>query len=184
MLKIYFPLPNGKSFAFVARCGTTSLSESCLRTFYPNIYNQFLTINDRENGGYAWRMLPKQEKELLPPNCVVVVREPIARFASLCSRSNTKPEFAIKQLSSIFVDKHIPTPSVSHGWINHFRPISTIIQQDSIIKRLDQLEEVGILLGCDIPRKINTIVASKLSDDIIPLVSKIYEEDIALWKTL
>jgi len=188
MLKIYFPLPNGKAFAFVARCGTTSLAAACLQQFYPDLYRSWLETPNNMDGGHAHRLLPHKVEPELPPGCLVMIRSPLDRFASLCSRTGTEPRRAIAAAASFFAnaaaENRNQIEQLSWDWCNHFRPVSTIYQGDSELRPLLGIQSASEFLGCSRVLCMNTSGAADLPEDVIDLHDRVYSNDIALWNSL
>jgi hypothetical protein len=181
MLKIYFPLPNGKAFAFVARCGSTSIAASCLHSFYPDLYEKWLQIPDREHGGYAHRLLPHKVAYELPPGCLVIVRDPVDRFMSLCARTGTDPSLALVRVNALFGDKapekREQLETVSWDWMNHFRPISTIAQADSKLVQFERISDAFLLLGCSESVHVNAVAHDTDAAGIRAAVLDAYRAD-------
>jgi len=188
MLKIYFPLPNGKSFAFVARCGSTSLATACLKQFFPELYDKWISIQDREHGGYAHRMLPHRVTNDLPSGCVVVIRNPVERFMSLCARTGTDPALALLRVRALFgsvaPERREQLETATWDWMNHFRPVSTIAQTDSRLVRFEHVSEAFELLGCSNFTHINAIDHDSAEEDFHAAVLAAYAEDQRLWSEL
>jgi hypothetical protein len=159
-MKTFYRLPNGQSFAFVARAGSTALGCG-VQSVYGNWHGDHCC------------------DEELPRNCVVVVREPVTRFRSLLWAMNTTADEAISRM------QESPRFPCGRGFAQHFRPVSTLVQSDSRVFRFFDPEIWTALI---IP-PYNEIVSKSshhpdLTTEQEEKVRDIYADDIALWESL
>jgi len=162
MNKLFHLLQNGRSFAFVARTGTTAILLSAVQHFEINS-GVLMTSHDH-----------------LPPDCCVVVREPVARFRSNLWAMQTSADDAIKRLEVAEGYEH-----GKRSWRQHFRPVSTIVQSDSRVFRfLDP--EIWAALGLPPYGEIASTSPHHpdLTTEQEEKVRNIYAHDIALWESL
>jgi hypothetical protein len=159
-MKTFYRLPNGESFAFVARAGSTTIMCGVHKA-----YEQWFGYYECDS--------------VLPANCVVVVREPIDRFRSLLSAVYTTADEAISRIKA---SSRFPC---GRGYLQHFRPVSSILQDDSQIFRFFSSDVWNAL---KIPEYKQTENKSpyrpELTQDQENVIKKIYAEDIALWEAL
>jgi len=159
-MKTYYRLPNNKCFAFVARTGTTAI----------------LCAVDASFPGYQedWCC-----ESVLPPECVVVVREPVRRFQSLLWAMNTTADEAIGRLTKS------PHYKCGRGYLSHFRPVSTLVQPDS---RLFLFGDAAVWPALGLQPHTERVGATPefppLTQEQEKAVKQIYADDIALWGSL
>jgi len=159
-MKTFYKLPNGQSFAFVARAGSTALVCG-VQSVYGNWHEDHYCDDE------------------LPRNCVVVVREPVTRFRSLLWAMDTTADEAISRM------QESPRFPCGRGFAQHFRPVSTIVQSDSRVFRFFDPEIWPALI---IPPYNEIVSKSSHHPDLTPeqeeKVRDIYAADIALWESL
>jgi hypothetical protein len=159
-MKTFYKLPNGQSFAFVARAGSTALCCGAQSTY----------------GDWHGDHCCDEE---LPRNCVVVVREPVTRFRSLLWAMNTTADEAISRM------QESPRFPCGRGFAQHFRPVSTIFQNDS---RVFSFFDPEIWTALNL-RPYKEVTSSSpfhpfLTTEQEEKVRNIYADDIALWESL
>lgn len=129
MLKMYYNLPNGKSFAHVSRSCTSTLAAHALRNFWPEKYAEFLTNNNSPQV-----LLNETWANRLAPHCLVMVRNPIDRLNSLISR-NAYSEQIIETVLSACDRCMITTREISKTIdivkFHHIAPVCWIADNDS-----------------------------------------------------
>lgn len=158
MHKIVYTLPNGRSFAFVARSGSTSLGLMALRQFNrpeARIYD----LEPFPSGVVApHRHWGGEIVDALPPATVVVVREPLSRFRSLVARTGIAPDAALAGLYWLCGIGSKPAQT-KRDWIDrmsgdalyHFRPVCTIVAADSVLIPFPDIETAAVKLGITVP---------------------------------
>lgn len=159
-MKTFYKVPNGESFAFVARAGSTALACG-VQSAYSDWHGDHYCDDD------------------LPRNCVVVVREPVSRFCSLLWAMNTTADEAIYRMQDS------PRFPCGRGFTQHFRPVATIVQDDSQVFRFFDPE---IWTALNLPPYTEVVSNSPHHPDLTPeqeeKVRHIYADDIALWESL
>jgi hypothetical protein len=159
-MKTYYRLPTGSSFAFVARTGTTAILCAVIEAF-PDYKEDWCC------------------ESVLPPDCLVVIREPVQRFRSLLWAMNTTASEAIEHLTNS------PHYRCGRGYLSHFRPVSTLLQPDS---RLLRFGDIAIWNALGLTPHTEVVNATPefpvLSDDQEKSVRQIYAEDIVLWESV
>ena len=162
MNKLFYSFPNQQSFAFVSRTGTSAILLAAVQHF---------GINDG---------LPLLCSDNLPTQCCVVVRNPIERFRSNLWVMRTSAADAIEKLQ--YLAAYEPN---KRSWLQHFRPVSTIVQSDS---RLFKFFDPEIWTALKLPPYSELVSNSQHHPELTPeqedKVRKIYADDIALWESL
>ena len=158
-MKTYYTLPNRRSFAFVARTGTSAIIYAAMEQ---------LDFVDK------WCCEP-----ILPQDCVVVVREPVWRFRALLSVMQTTADEAIDRLANA------PHYKCGRGYLSHFRPVSTLVQSDS---RLIRFGDSAIWPALGLSPHAEIVGATPdfpvLTEKQENAVRHIYADDIALWESM
>ena len=185
--KIYYQLPNGRSYAFVSRSGTSTLGLMCLRKFHPDRLTQEFV------DGKAHRALDYAVAGRLPAGCGVMVRHPVERFQSLLWRVPMSVEQALSLAHWHYGAGPQPANTDRH-WLEytygvtayHYAPVSFFAQGDSQLFRFPDLRGMADYLGCDVPlAHINkTENPVTLTPEQEARVREIYAADIALWESL
>lgn len=182
MYALTYNLPNGKSFAFAPRSGTSSLGAAAVRQFFPEKW-------DNQTDGMAHRALPFTIDDQFN-DCVVVIRNPVERFISLCARTATPPSMALAKLYwglGLGHKRAVDRPGIettSVDWLYHFFPIANRIANCNLIP-FPSLEKAATALGLNnLPHINKTDEKPTLTSDEEDIVRKIYSEDISLWKSL
>jgi hypothetical protein len=132
MLKMYYNLPNDKSFAHVSRSCTSTLAAHALKNFWPEKYDQYKQqIN---SGNSPQSFMNETWANRLSPHCLVMVRNPIDRLNSLISR-NSYPEEIIEAVLSACDRCMVTTREVSKTIdivkFHHISPVCWIADNDS-----------------------------------------------------
>lgn len=159
-MKTYYRLPTGRSLAFVARTGTTAILCAVSEAF-PDYKEDWCC------------------ESVLPPDCLVVIREPVQRFRSLLWAMNTTASEAIAHLTNS------PHYRCGRGYLSHFRPVSTLVQPDS---RLFIFGDIAVWPALGLAPYTEVVGATPefpvLSQEQENAVRQIYADDIALWEAL
>ena len=183
MYALTYNLPNEKAFAFAPRSGTSSLGAAAVQQFFPDKWNN-------QTDGMAHRALPFTIDDEWR-NCVISIRNPVARFISLCAKSNTAPD---KSLSKLYwalgvgerCDACRPCiEQTSVDWLYHYAPLSPRIGSGCKLIPFERLADAAKMLGLSAIPHINTASGKPtLTPDQEARVREIYAADIALWESL
>jgi len=194
MFKIVYDLPNGKSFAFVSRSGSSSMGLMALKQFFPEKLAQYESDPNNINTGTSHRMLGGRLVNSIPDGCAVMLRNPIERFGSLLNRTGYDFESAIELVYWIYNTGEMPIRNnrlieiSSLDAVYHFIPYSFIVNENSNLFQFPNLRNMANYLGIDenIPcEQINRISKSiSFSSDQINKIQKAYAKDIQLWESL
>ena len=195
MFKIVYDLPNGKSFAFVSRSGSSSIGLMALRQFYPD---KLLEYNKDPNNiytGISHRLLGGRLVNDLPDNCAVMVRDPIERFRSLLNRTGYDFESALELVYWVYNIGDAPTRnnrSIERSSLDaayHFMPLSIIIGDNNInLFKFPYLMSIANYLGIDgsiVCEHVNQILHPiSFSQAQLEKIHKAYAKDIEIWNSL
>lgn len=133
MLKMYYNLPNGKSFAHVSRSCTSTLCAHALKNFWPEKYEEFIKQTEYKHSPQRW-MIENWSNRLVP-HCLVMVRNPIERLNSLICRNHYDHKIVDAVLSACDrkaqMDRNI-SKNISLIRFHHIAPISWIADNDSV----------------------------------------------------
>lgn len=193
MYKIFHPLPNGKSFAFVSRSATSSFALMAMRSFYPDMYEEYLKNPENKNNGTSHRMIPYHLCRNLPHGSAVMVRNPLERFASLIWRTGISPELALDRLYWFFglgaepqnIDRK-SVEQVSGDALYHFLPISMIIDKNSKLFIFPNISDMARYCGIQTPIEHINISKEKISlnQNIIQRIMIAYKNDFNIYYQL
>ena len=186
--KLWYTLPNGKSFAFVARSMTSSLGLMAARQFYPE------RLPDPEPiAGNAHRLLDYSIGTTLPASCVVVVRNPVERFTSLLGRwKGVDTDAAIALIrwglgkgNEETIDRRV-LETANLSMMHHFCGAATFAQSDSTLVRFADIVGAATALGLTgNAAHINQSESHRsLTSAQEATVTSIYADDLALWESL
>jgi len=186
--KIWYTLPNGKSFAFVARSMTSSLGLMAARQFYPE-----RLPSPEPTAGNAHRLLDHTIGTTLPSGCVVVVRDPVERFASLLGRwKSLETNDAIAMVrwglgkgSDETINRDV-LEAATLLMMHHFCGAATFAQQDSTLIKFPNISAAATELGLTGEAvHINQSESHRqLTSEQQSKVATIYADDLALWQSL
>jgi hypothetical protein len=183
MYALTYNLPNGKAFAFAPRSGTSSLGAAAVQQFFPDRWHN-------QTDGMAHRALPFTIDDEWR-NCVISIRNPIARFISLCARSNTSPDKALSKLYwSLGLGYRCDVyrsciEETSVDWLYHYFPLSPRIGSGCQLIPFERLSDAAQTLGLTALPHINAVSAKPmLTSEEEDIVRKIYAADISLWEAL
>jgi hypothetical protein len=190
--KIWYNLPNNKSFAFISRSGTSSLGLMSLKTFYPERL-QFAPANVR--CGIAHRLNDYEIGKELPNGCLVMVRNPIERFVSLLNRFSISIDKAICWLYWFydFGDRPKNTDRADLEFsklveVYHLAPLSYFIQDFNKVYPVifPDFQKAANYLGLNYNIEHINISEKKINLTLEQesLIRKIYNKDIELWESL
>lgn len=182
MYALTYNLPNGKSFAFAPRSGTSSLGAAAVQQFFPDRWKN-------QTDGMAHRALPFIIREKFE-DCVIVIRNPVERFASLCGRTGTPPDMALARLfwGLGLGRKKQACRNCIEGttldWLYHFAPIAPRLGRCQPVL-FERLSDAAAMLGLGKLPHINAAESkSTLADEDQRSICEIYAADIALWESL
>lgn len=186
--KIYYTLPNNKSFCFVSRSCTSSIGLMCLKQFYPE------RLTGNINDGQGHRLLEYKLDDTLPPGCAIMIRNPIERFKSLLGRMNKTPEQVFSWLYWFYGIGDKPKITNRHDieytygtTAYHFIPVSKFIQPDSNLFTFPNILGMTNYLGIytDIEKiNVSLTLKTEMNEKEIECFNKIYSDDIKLWESL
>lgn len=132
MLKMYYNLPNGKSFAHVSRSCTSTLCAHALKNFWPEKYDEFKNQTGYIHSPQRW--MQETWANRLAPHCLVMVRNPIDRLNSLICRNNYSNELVESVLSACHRFTTIPrdlAKQINLVNFHHIAPVCWIADNDS-----------------------------------------------------
>jgi hypothetical protein len=187
--KIWYTLPNGKSFNFTSRSCTSSLGLMALKQFHPDRVPDHPIVD-----GAGHRLLDYTLDTTLPAGCAVMVRHPVDRFRSVVTRMGISVEKALVLLywfhglgpKPATTDRH--DLEYTHGttW-HHLTPVTQFIQPDSQLFVFPDIAGMAAYLGIVAPEEhINECPAVKpdLTPEQDAAVREIYAADLVLWESL
>ena len=183
MLKIYYQLPNGKSFAHVSRSCTSTLCALALKTFYKDRFIEWQSIANRpqENLDEHWT-------RKLPSECLVMVRDPLERLASYQSNRNHDWDCIyqiIKAQKRGGVINRSCSEEMSMRRYHHIAPFTTIAEHDSHFILFPEVKKACEYLELEYDQ--NTWVSKSkkyYSKDISNKIQRLLEDDIIIHKSL
>lgn len=148
MLKLFYTLPNGKSFAHVSRSGTSTIAAHALKQFYPDKYAEFLNTSGPSPQSY----LPESWASRLPPDCVCMVREPEDRLKSMIARNDYSADvvtavLAMTQREAII--RRELSKQLGILLIVHLTPLANLADNDSKFILWPNIEEACNELGLE-----------------------------------
>jgi hypothetical protein len=183
MYALKYNLPNGTSFAFAPRSGTSSLGAAAVQQFFPDLWCG-------QTDGMAHRALPFAIDEQWQ-ECMVVVRDPVERFKSLCARTGTPAkESLVKIYWGLGLGRKQSAcrscvEQTSVDWLYHYYPISPRIGSGCKMFPFERLADAAATLGLASLPHINAMQDKPtLTDEEAAAVREIYADDIALWESL
>ena len=193
MFKIVYDLPNGKSFAFVSRSGSSSLGLMALRHFYPEKLAEYENDPNNINTGTSHRMLGGRLVNELPNDCAVMVRNPIERFGSLLNRTGYDLESALELVYWTHGVGDAPAKNnrlierSSLDAVYHFMPLNLIIGNNTNINLFKFPDLRGIANYLEIDENINCEHVNEISQQIffsepqLEKIQKAYAKDIEIF---
>jgi len=186
--KIWYNLPNGKSFNFTSRSGTSSIGLMALQQFHPDRMPDHPIID-----GQGHRLNDYELGSVLPAGCAIMVRDPVERFRSLLGKMNVTADQAFTWLywfhdlgeKPISTDRLTLEYTVGTTW-HHFTPVSHYVQPDSQLFLFPDIQGMANYLGLIGEVQLINGCGKKplLSADQEARVREIYADDIALWESL
>lgn len=148
MLKLFYTLPNGKSFAHVSRSGTSTIAAHALKQFYPDRFASFLKTSSPSPQSF----LDESWGNRLPAGCVCMVREPEDRLRSMIARNgiNSDTVSAVLDMTSrVAVIPRRMSRELDILGIIHLAPICNIAENDSKFVLWPNIEEACAELGLE-----------------------------------
>ena len=194
MFKIVYDLPNGKSFAFASRSGSSSIGLMALKQFYPEKLLEYESDPSNVNTGASHRLLGGRLVNTLPDGCAVMIRNPIERFESLLNRTGYDFESALELVYWMY--NLGATPSRNNRSIEkssldaayHFMPYFLIVNENSNLFQFPNLRNMANYLGIDenIPcEHINEISQEvSFSPEQLDKIRIAYAQDIDLYNNI
>lgn len=148
MLKLFYTLPNGKSFAHVSRSGTSTIAAHVLKQFYPEKYAEFLASKSPSPQSF----LDENWTNILPPDCICMVREPEDRLKSMVAR-NDYPEEIVTAILGMTTRMGITSRQLSKDIsilrVVHLAPLCAIAENDSKFILWPNIKEACDELGLE-----------------------------------
>ena len=182
MLKLFYKLPNGKTFAHISRSATSTLALHALQQFYPERLAVYLEQSKVSNIS-PQSFLEEHWANRLPPECLCMVRKPEDRLQSMLARNSHFTEIDVSAVLNMSAKEAIITRPISKQLtilkVLHLAPITNIAENDSTFVLWPDIKEACGLLGLEYD---NTIKVNQLTEK-----AKIRFEGINLfteWKTL
>lgn len=191
LYKIVYELPNNHHYAFVSRSGSSSIGLMAMN------YNKH-PLAETYNNSYDFtsnlisphRLMKCIICEKMPPNTIVVVRNPIDRLKSLVCRTGISIEKALVGLYWIYGIGKKPKHT-ERDWLDrlsgdalyHFRPVSTIVEDDSICIPFEKIHEVPQKINIDakLPHvNKNILNLSDFSEEEMDNIKYAYSADFSL----
>lgn len=183
MYALTYNLPNGESFAFAPRSGTSSLGAAAVQRFFPDKWRN-------QTDGMAHRALPFTIADEWR-NCVISIRNPVERFRSLCARTGTAPDKALSKLywALGIGDRREACRScveqTSVDWLYHYSPLSSRVGSGCRLIPFERLADAAQALGLTMLPHINAVPNKPtLNAQEEDIVRRIYADDIAIWESL
>ena len=184
MLKMFYHLPNGKSFAHVSRSCTSTLCAHALKHFYPEKYDEFRS----QDGQPPQRWLDESWANRLPPHCLVMVRNPVDRLDSVITRNG----YSAGQVAAVLEACHrfavMPremSRSISLIEFHHIAPLAWIADNDSQFCVFPNVEEACEML--DMPYD-DTIHENKLPRERESATKRewmpLLQDSVGIWEAL
>lgn len=186
MLKMYYKLPNGKSFAHVSRSCTSTLCAHALKNFWPEKYQEF-----KNQEGYKHspqRFMEETWANRLAPHCLVMVRNPIDRLNSLISRNNYPEEIIEAVLLSthryVTIKREI-AKQIDIVKFHHIAPVCWIADNDSQFCLFPDVKKACEILEMEYDPSIyeNKLLNNKVESNK-ELWSTCLMDSIGLWESL
>lgn len=167
MLKLFYKLPNGKTFAHVSRSGTSTLALHALEQFYPDRHAMYLEQRAVSNVS-PQSFLDEHWANRLPPECLCMVRDPKDRLKSMMARN---PHYTEVQISAVLsmsareaVLNRADSRQLSILKVLHLAPITSIAENDSTLVVWPNIEKACQLLGMEYN---DTITVNQLSPEAL-----------------
>jgi hypothetical protein len=187
--KIWYTLPNGKSFNFTSRSCTSSLGLMALKQFHPDRVPEHPLVD-----GVAHRLLDYGIGETLPEGCAIMVRNPIDRFKSVVVRTGISVEKALCMLywfqglgpEPSSTDRYDLEYANGTTW-HHLTPVTQFVQPDSRVFKFPDISGIAEYLGIVAPvEHINACPGEKpeLTAEQESRVREVYAADLTLWESL
>ena len=183
MPKLYYNLPNGKSFAHVSRSCTSTLAAHALKDFFPHLHDQWKTENNHSPQWY----LPEMWANRLPKDCLVMVRNPIERLESLIARNKYPAEvvqFCLEVACRSAVTNREMSKHLSILRMYHIMPIDFIAENDSHFIKFPNVEEACNYLGLNYDPSIKK---NTQRGEVIPLPiehKRNLQDAMGIWEAL
>ena len=183
MPKLYYNLPNGKSFAHVSRSCTSTLAAHALKDFYPELHDQWKTENSHAPQWY----LPETWANRLPNECLVMARNPVERLESLIGRNGYTDDvvqFCLELARRSAVTNRETSKYLSILRIHHIMPLDYIAENDSHFIKFPNVEEACIYLGLNYDPSIKI---NEQKHEVVPLPTKhkdMLKDAMGIWEAL
>jgi len=184
MLKIFYKLPNGESFAHVSRSCTSTLCALSLATFWPDQYRQW-----QEYGGPPQQYLEEHYADRLPSGCVCMIRNPLKRLVSYVNaRGHDWDE--VRQILNAMRFGGVISRNVGEAYslrrFHHLLPITLIAEPDTQFIKFAGVEKACEVLGLTYDPTVHVAASGEdycgcdTPDDLKVLLT----DDIQLWRSL
>lgn len=183
MPKLYYKLPNGKSFAHVSRSGTSTLSAHVLKKFFPEKHEQWIHDDCHAPQWY----LDEFWANRLPTGCLVMARNPVERMQSLIARNGydeSLTAFALGVAERFAVESRPQTRNLSIVTLHHLMPLDFIAENDSYFIKFPKLDEACDYLGLDYDPSIHVNKQRGIVKDLPEFITNKLKDSIGIWEAL
>ena len=183
MLKMFYQLPNGNSFAHVSRSCTSTLCAHALKKFWPERYEEFL---QSDNSPQRW--LDETWANRLPPHCLVMARSPVERLNSVITRNGYSEEKVQAVLDSCHRFATMPrdlSRDLSIVTFHHIAPLAWIADNDSRFCLWPEVEKACELLGIEFDPAIHeNKLPQEAEDHVKSEWMPLLYDSIGIWEAL
>jgi len=183
MLKIYYQLPNGKSFAHVSRSCTSTLCAIALQTFYKNKFKEWKNKPSRPQ-----EYLEERWTRKLPSNCLVMVRDPVERLASYYSVKKQNWDCVyqiIKAQKTGGVIKREFSENISMRRYHHLAPLTLIADHDSHFILFPEVQKACDYLELEYNQQIHVSEQDPSYNKEVPEnIQNLLKDDIIMYNFL
>jgi hypothetical protein len=158
-------VPNGNAIYLTPRSASHSIAAACLQSFWPELYAHYLSAEPQLHPA---AYLQSTEGWKYQADFAIVLRNPIARFRSMCA--------------------HRPNISIDDQLASPFYGPLTLPESANVFLFETQLQDCADWLGITVP--LPQIDATEEADKPVltpeqeARVREIYAADIALWESL
>jgi hypothetical protein len=196
MHKIVYKLPHDNYYAFVSRSGSSSIglmvmnyNKHPMLPIYNNMYDFHSPLVSPH------RLIDYIICHKMPKGTFVVVRNPIDRIKSLICRTGINIDRALAGLYWVYnigtQPKNITRDELDRLSVDvlyHFRPISTIIENDSILIPFEKIHDLPKILNLDgvsLPCvNKNVLPVPDFTSEQLNNIYDVFYHDIDIWKSL
>lgn len=186
MLKMYYQLPSGHSFAHVSRSCTTTLCAIALKNFWPERFDEWQQEGSRHRPPQLW--MTETWANRLPPHCVVMVRNPVDRLNSLLSRNTYDHDAVQSVLEACYKNANISraiSSSMSLLTFHHLATLDWIADNDSQFCLFPEVEQACKMLGMEYEPSIHeNKLNSERRDFVTDDWRRLLGDAMGIWEAL